>query len=131
MKQFQRGLMLFCDIYYVEFLLSCYVFWLMICNMFQLNDIFPSLPSVLCFLLCCYSDTYFLVCMYLSAMIWIDATNMFVKHDVVHVQDQRKTLIHINCFGMIKTKKGEIVGSKSLKTWRLVLGSFSLSIFWF
>jgi len=54
---------------------------------------------------------------------------MFVKHDVEQVQDQRKTPIHINWCGMIKMNKGEIVGSKNLKTSRLVLGSFGFNNF--
>ena len=69
----------------------------------KLNDMLFSLPCVLCLHLWLYSNTHFLalwyqkgekdminLCMYQDAMLWIDATNMFVKHDVEQVQRQRK-----------------------------------------
>jgi len=57
--------------------------------------------------LCIYLR-YDWLCTYLTTMIWIYASNKFVKHVVEHVQDQRKTPIHMKWFGMIKTKKREL-----------------------
>ena len=47
-----------------------------------------------------------------SCFNWEDVIDVFVKHDVEQVHWQEKTSIHIIWFGMIKTKKGDIVGSK-------------------
>ena len=62
-----------------------------------------------------------------KSMLLIDTSNKFVKHDVEQLEGQRKTTIHIILFSKIKTKNGEIVESKRLKTWKLVLGSFGFN----